>query len=179
MLRIEIPTTELFDENKREFITVKECSLLLEHSLLSLHKWESIWKKPFMTKDDKTIEETISYVKCMTLNKNVDPNVYFCITDKHLDEIMSYMKDPMTATTFTKSTTAPGREIITAEIVYWWMTQLQIPFECNKWHLNQLFALIETCSRKNAPGKKMSRKDLVSRNKSLNAQRKARLGSRG
>ena len=179
MLEIVIPEVELWDEGNQKFIKVKEQTLRLEHSLVSLSKWESKWGKPFLTKQNKTNEETIDYIKCMTLTQNVDPIVYSCITNNNIIQINDYIGAPMTATTFSNEQGKPNREIITAEIIYYWMIALNIPFECQKWHLNRLLTLIKVCSVKNQPDKKMSKKDVLNRNASLNAMRRQQLNSKG
>ena len=177
MLTIIIPETELYDEIRNEFKRVKEQKLVLEHSLVSLSKWESKWHKPFLGKDPKTREETIDYIRCMTVN-SVDPIVYQCVSSKNIEEINKYIEDPMTATTI-KNQKKGKQEIITAEIIYYWMVALQIPFECQKWHLNKLLTLINVVNIKNKPPKKMSKKDVMSRNASLNAARRQALHTKG
>ena len=177
MLTIIIPETELYDEIKNEFKLVKEQKLVLEHSLVSLSKWESKWHKPFLSKDDKTYEETIDYIRCMTVN-SVDPIVYECLPSSVIQRVNSYISDPMTATTINEQK-KPNREVITAEIIYYWMVALQIPFECQKWHLNRLLTLINVCNIKNKPPKKMSSREVMSRNASLNAARRKALHTRG
>ena len=180
MLRITIPSAELWDANKQEFVYTKEQTLLLEHSLVSLSKWESKWCKPFLTNGTKTVEETIDYVRCMTLTQNVDPDVYRYLTNENVEQINKYIEAPMTATWFAEDPTAkPNREVITAELIYYWMIALQIPFECQKWHLNKLFTLIRVCNIKNQPPKKMSKRDIASRNAALNAARRKKLNSNG
>ena len=177
MLTLTIPETEFYDEIKNEFKIVKEQKLVLEHSLVSLSKWESKWHKPFLGKDPKTREETTDYIRCMTVN-SVDPMVYQCITANHIEQINKYIENPMTATTI-KEQKKSGREIITAEIIYYWMIALQIPFECQKWHLNRLLTLINVVNIKNKPQKKMSKKNIMLQNASLNAARKKALHTRG
>lgn len=180
MLRVVVPSMELFDETKQEFFNTKSQELTLEHSLVSLSKWESTWKKPFLTKGNKTIAETIDYVKCMTVTQNVDPEVYNYIPKFVLDQISDYIDEPMTATTFRQEKSTPGsKEVITAEIIYYWMISFQIPFECQKWHLNRLLALINVCNIKNQPKKKMSNHELMARNRALNEERKAKFRTRG
>jgi hypothetical protein len=179
MLKIIIPAIEMFDESKSEFIYTKEQTLNLEHSLVSLSKWESKWNKPFLTKDEKTIEETIDYVKCMTITQNVDDSIYKYLTDNNLLQVKEYIESSMTATKFSNERKTINREIITAEIIYYWMIILNIPFECQKWHLNRLLTLINVCNIKNTPPKKMSRRELASRNASLNAARRNALGTKG
>ena len=180
MLQITIPAVELFDENKNEFVSTKEQTLQLEHSLVSLQKWESKWCKPFLSKQDKSPEELLDYVKCMTITQNVDPNVYQFLTDDNLRRINSYIEAPMTATRFfDDGNSKKNREIVTAELIYYWMIALNIPFECKKWHLNSLLTLVKVCSIKNQPPKKMSKRDIMSRNAALNAARRKQLNTSG
>ena len=180
MLEIVIPEAEQWDEVKQEFISTKEQTLKLEHSLVSLSKWESKWCQPFLSKKEKTVEQTIDYIKCMTLTQNVDPNVYNLLTKDNILKINEYISAPMTATTFHQENRGGGNgELITSELIYYWMVSLNIPFECQKWHLNRLFTLIKVCSIKNQPPKKMSKKDIMSRNAALNAARRKQLNSKG
>lgn len=180
MLEIVIPKTEMWDENSQTFVYTKEQTLRLEHSLVSLSKWESKWCKPFLTNKEKTEEETIDYIRCMTLSQNVDPKVYGCITNKQMEEIFKYIQAPMTATTFSqKEQKSSSREQITAELIYYWMIACNIPFECQKWHINKLLTLIRVCEIKNTPPKKMSKRELMARNASLNAARRKRLNTKG
>lgn len=180
MLQIIIPATEMWDESKQEFISIKEQTLQLEHSLVSLSKWESKWHKAFLSKKEKTEEETLDYIKCMTLTQNVKPEVYRYLTRDNIEQITKYIDDPMTATVFSENKAGKGRnEIVTAELIYYWMIALNIPFECQKWHLNKLITLIRTCEIKNSPPKKMSKRDIMSRNAQLNAARRKQLNSRG
>lgn len=173
MLQITIPPGEMWDEMCNEFVTTKGQTLTLEHSLVSLSKWESKWHKPFLSKEPKTQIETIDYIKCMTLTQNVDPNIYQFITRDNINEINAYIDNPMTATTFfDRENKKPNRSIITAEIIYYWMIALNVPMECQKWHLNRLLTLIKVCDIKNQPDKKMSRNEVLSRNKALNAARR-------
>lgn len=180
MLRITVPGAEQWDESKEEFVYTKEQTLQLEHSLISLSKWESKWKKPFLTKEDKTQEETLDYIKCMTLNQNVDPEVYDRLTNENIQEINRYISDPMTATFFSDDKeTKPSREIITSELIYYWMIALNIPDKFEKWHLNRLLTLIKVCNVKNQPPKKRSKQEIMSRNAALNAARRKRFNTKG
>ena len=180
MINITIPATEAFDENKGEFVYTKEQTLQLEHSLISISKWESKWCKPFISTDDKSGEEIIDYVKCMTLNPSVDDNVYRCLTQTNMKKINEYIDAPMTATTFFEEKNGKrNREVITSELIYYWMIALNIPFECQKWHLNRLLTLVRVCNIKNQPPKKMSKRDIMSRNAQLNAARRQKLNSKG
>jgi hypothetical protein len=182
MLKVTVPDTELYDERTNEFISSKEQILILEHSLVSLSKWESKWKKPFLSKTEKTIEETIDYIRCMTITQNVKDEIYSdkIITDDIINQVTEYIDDEMTATTFPKDETKnKNRETVTAEIIYYWMIALNISKEYEKWHLNRLMALINVCNIKNSPPKKMSKREVMSRNARLNAERKKKMNSRG
>lgn len=180
MLTITIPATEEFNESTGEFLYSREQTLQMEHSLLSISKWESKWCKPFLSKQDKTYEETIDYIKCMTLSKNIDDSIYRCLTQENLEAINEYIGAPMTATYFSNHERG-GRnsEQITSELIYYWMITLQIPFECQKWHINRLLTLIRVCNVKNQPPKKMSKREIMSRNAALNAARKQQMNTKG
>lgn len=180
MLELTVSEPERFDDDKQEFLPVKEYKLSLEHSLVSVSKWESKWLKPFMTATDKTTEETIDYIRCMTVTQNVDPIVYTYIRQRHIDLITEYIDAPMTATTFSISKEKKtNKEVVTAELIYYWMIAFTIPFECQRWHLNRLLTLINVCNIKNQPKTKMSRKEAAQQQRSLNAQRKAQLKTNG
>lgn len=182
MLEVTIPAIELFNPETNEFYKPleKDQTLLLEHSLLSLHKWEQKWKKPFISDKNKSIEETIDYIRCMTISRGVDQNVYKVIPPSVISQVTEYINDPMTATTFSDSQNKKkNRKIITAEIIYYWMIALNIPVEFEKWHLNSLLTLIEVCSIKNQPPKKRSKSEIYARNRAINEQRRAALHSKG
>lgn len=182
MLQITIPAAEYFNEETNEFINTKEVTLTLEHSLVSLSKWESKWCKPFLSKKEKkTFEETVDYIKCMTLTQNVDPTVYSRLGRNNIEKIQQYIDNPHTATIIYEDPNAPktNKETITSELIYYWMVALNIPFECQKWHLNRLLTLIRICNIKNKPPKKLSQRQLMSRNAQLNAARRQRLNSKG
>lgn len=181
MLRLTMTLSpEGWDEQKEEFVEGKTQVLQLEHSLISLSKWESKWCKPFLSKEKKTDEETLDYIKCMTLTPNVDPEVYEHLSVANVEEINKYIDSPMTATTFANEKTSKNnREIITSELVYYWMVALNIPFECQKWHLNRLITLIRVCNIKNSPPKKMGRKATTEYYARLNAARRKQMNSKG
>lgn len=180
MLTITLPSIELFNEETLEFVKTKEQTLQLEHSLVSLSKWESKWEKPFLTQIEKTREESIDYIRCMTLTQNVDPNVYKWITDAVMETVGDYIDKSMTATILPSNDKVTSREIVTAEIIYYWMIALTIPLECQKWHLNRLLTLINVCSIKNDTSKKkMSPQEVMSRNRSLNEARRKAMNTRG
>lgn len=180
MLRITIPAQELWDSDKQEFIYTKEQVLQLEHSLVSVSKWEAKWCKTFLSKKEKTYEETVDYIKCMTITQNVDPDVYNYLTEENMKEIDNYISAPMTATWFSDERTgSANNEQVTSELIYYWMIALNVPFECQKWHLNRLLTLIRVCNIKNKPPKKMSKSEIMSRNAALNAARRKQLGTKG
>lgn len=180
MLPIHIPDVELYDEEKDEIVTIKGQTIRLEHSLVSISKWESKWCKPFLSKEPMSDEEIIDYIKCMTITQNVNPDIYKYMTRNNMSEISEYINAPMTATKVPKANDGIGdRETITSELIYYWMIALQIPVEFQTWHLNRLLALIEVCNFKNKPPKKMSRREILERNRALNAQRRAKYNTKG
>ena len=181
MLQLVIQLTpEGWDEEKQEFVQPKVQILQLEHSLISLSKWESKWCKPFLTKTEKTAEEVLDYIKCMTLTQNVKPEVYDKLTKAHFDQINKYIEAPMSASFVTEDRNGKvNREPVTSELIYFWMISLQIPFECQKWHLNRLLSLIKVINHKNTPPKKHSTREIMSRNAALNASRRQQHNSRG
>ena len=179
MLKITVPAMEYYDEVNNEFIEFKEQVLQLEHSLVSISKWEAKWHIPFLDGKDKTFEQLIDYVRCMTITQNVNEEVYSRLTESNIKDINDYIENPMTATTFSDNRQTPNREIITSEVIYYWMVSFNIPFECQKWHLNRLLTLIKVCNVKNNPPKKMSRNEILQRNKALNEARKKKLNTKG
>lgn len=190
MLEIDVASNEVWDNDREEFITIPAGHLVLEHSLISLSKWESAHEKPFLVDDPpKTTEELVDYIKCMTVNKGVKPETYLGLTQDDYDKINAYVSAPMTATTFGDTRTRKdggkktyGRKrqsIVTSEVIYYDMIAFNIPFECEKWHINRLLTLIRICSIKSQPDKKMKGKDLARSNRSLNAARRAQHNTRG
>lgn len=183
MLEITVPASEGFNPATNEFIQYKEEKLTLEHSLLSIYQWESKYHKPFLG-TEKTNADIIDYIRCMTITKGVDPDVYQRLTSENIDQINNYISDPMTATWFSEDSTPEGKakkknQVVTAELIYYWMIANQIPFECQKWHINKLLTLIRVCGEKNKPPKKISKKELSARNRSLNELRRAKFNSTG
>lgn len=183
MLTITIKSVEMYDEISKEFISTEETILQLEHSLVSLSKWESKWEKPFLGNEEKTTEQTLDYIKSMTISEGINPEVYNYLTSDNYQEIGKYIDSKMTATWFNeKQIQSAGsfkKEVITSEIIYYWMITLTIPFECQHWHLNRLLTLIKVCNQKNAPEKKMGKQDLVARNRALNEARKSQYNTKG
>ena len=179
MLQITVPATEYWDTMKQEFVYVKEQTLQLEHSLVSLSKWESKWCKPFLHTKDKTDEEILDYVRCMTITQNVKPEVYARLSNDNINAINAYLDSAMTATTFSKEKGGKrNHEIVTAEVIYYWMVALNVPMQCEKWHLNRLITFIRVCEDKNNP-KKMSKKEIYGRNAQINARNRAKYNSKG
>lgn len=188
MLEIQVKSIEWFDEKEEKFLKSPQVTLQLEHSLISISKWEAKWHKPFIeSSGNMNREETIDYVKCMTISPGkVDDKVYRSLSKDNIDSIIKYIQNPMTATWFAEDKNKPNKrkkDIITSELIYYWMVALNIPFECQKWHLNRLLTLIRVCNAKNEEQnpnrKKPSQRELMSRNAALNAQRRAKLHSKG
>lgn len=179
MLTITVPGIEVFNNDTAEFTTQGDVILELEHSLVSLSKWESKFEKPFLGKAEKTPEEVLDYIKAMTLTK-VPEETFSRLSDDNVKAINNYIEAKMTATWFHEAPgVPPSREVITAELIYYWMITFQIPWECERWHLNRLFTLIRVCNIKGAKPKKMSRSEIAARNRELNARRREQLGTRG
>lgn len=181
MLEIVIPESiaDYYNETTGEFVSFPKVVLQLEHSLASISKWEQKYHVSFISTKDKTPEQMMYYIKCMTLNGPVDESAYHRLTPNDMKLINDYMDDPATATTVSHTNQSTSKDIITAELVYYWMISAQIPFECQYWHINKLMMLIEVCGAKNTPPKKMSRGDLLARNAKLNAERRAKMKSKG
>lgn len=179
-LTIEIPSSETFDQRNGRFISIKGRTLKFEHSLLSISKWESKWHKSFFLKEAKTEEESIDYIRCMCLSNDVDPATFHNLNFSIQKKIVDYIADPMTGTKLKKINHPSSGELLTSELVYFWMTNFNIPFDpCQKWHFNRLMTLIEIASRKNTPSKKVDKREAARERAALNAQRRAKFRSRG
>lgn len=181
MLRIIVPLQEGFNEETHEFVTSESRELDLEHSLVSASKWESKYEKPFLADDKKTTEQTLDYVRMMILTEDVPDEVIESLSEENLKAINEYINSKQTATWFTELRKEDGKpqETITAEIIYYWMIALNVPFECQYWHLNRLLTLIRVCNIKNAPKEKMSKGEQLRNQRALNAMRRQQTGSRG
>lgn len=180
MLPILIPEQELFDSNTNEFYTIKERKIRLEHSLISISKWESKWKRSFIDKPPAKQDEIFSYIKFMLLDNDVSDDALKGLTQKNISDIFEYINDPMSATTVTNSKNGKTKkEILTSEVIYAYMAIYGIPFSCEKWHLNRLIKLIQVCADKNNPPEKMGKNDIFKQNRSLNAARRAAMHSKG
>lgn len=190
MLTIVIPEAEGWNEKTEEFIHIKPQKLTLEHSLISLSKWEQKWKRPFLSNkpNDKTDEELRDYIRCMTISSNVDPAVYLFLSKDNIASIRAYITDPMTATTFgDEPEDKSNQEILTSELIYYYMFQSQIPIECEKWHLNRLITLLRICAVKNKEmndkakrgGNRGATPNYLSKRRKLNNERRKALHSKG
>ena len=179
MLTLRVPETELYDSSKNLFTYYKESTLILEHSLMSISKWESKWHKPYFSGKEKTTEEIKDYIRCMTISQIPDEFIYDRLSIENIQQINDYILDPMTGTSFNKVNNKKSKEILTAEVIYYLMIAYGIPFECQKWHINKLFTLIKVCEIKNTPPKKMSKSELLKQNRELNAYRRSVLNSKG
>ena len=180
MLTLIVGRQEHFDEEKSEFLFLGGVELSFEHSLVSLSKWESKFQKPFLTPGNKTNEDTLAYIRFMLLTEDVPDEVLMRMTQKDLDAINDYIESSQSATTFgvlpEKKSTG---DVITSELIYFWMVNYNIPFEVENWHLNRLFSLIRICNVKNSKPKKLSPHEIAQRNRDLNAKRKAELQTSG
>ena len=180
MLKIIIPKTEYYDEEAETFEVVEDFELELEHSLISLSKWESKFQKPFLGPGEKSSREILGYIEAMIITPIYPLDVFDRLTQENLTQINEYIESSESATTFGSMPERKGRgEIITSELIYYWMVAFTIPFECESWHLNRLFALIRICNIKNSKPKKMSRGEIARRNSELNAQRRAQYNTSG
>ena len=186
-LTITIPQQELFDEVKQEFVNVPETTLTLEHSLLSISKWESKWHKPYLDNANLTNEELLDYIRCMVIiPSHLSEEILYGITQDNVQAIVNYIQNPMTATTFNeradKNKKTGKQEIVTSELIYYWMIAFQIPVKFEQWHLNRLLTLVKICQIENDPDKnkkkKLTKNDLM-RRKEINAARRAALNSKG
>lgn len=181
MLILKIPEQEYYNNATGEFVNCRACTLKLEHSLVSISKWESKWKKPFLTEKELTAAEFTDYIRCMTINQDVPDEVFSLLGYDNVKKIEEYIMDPATATTIVDRRKGNGRrnaETPTSELIYYWMVSNGIPFECEKWRLNRLLTLIKICNAKGTP-QQMSRNEVLAMNSALNKQRRAAMGSQG
>jgi len=180
MLTIVIEAMDLFDEESNTFSRSEEIVMEMEHSLLSLSKWESKYQKPFLTKDEKSKKEIFDYLKAMVVTPGVDLDALYTLPNEKLIQIQEYIDSKESATTFGELPDHRGpNEVITSELIYFWMFSFQIPIQCETWHLNRLFSLIRIFGIKNSKPKKMSAQEVAMRNREINEQRRRELGTRG
>ena len=180
MLTIIVGQKEYFDEEKSEFIKLDGTLLQLEHSLATLSKWEQKWEVPFLGEESKTLEQTLDYIRMMFSPGEISDETFALIDDDTVTQVTEYINRKMTATWFAEEPNKPrNRDVITAEVIYYWMVSLEIPFECQHWHLNSLLTLIRVCNQKNAPAKKQSREEIIARNRALNEARRAKYNTSG
>jgi len=180
MLVLHLPATELFDESDGSFLELDAITLRLEHSLISVSKWESKWKTPFLSKKDKSREEINSYIEAMILDDDFPSGLGSRFNSEHYLTINEYIESSESATTFGRLPQHKGKaETITDELIYYWMVAFQIPFICETWHLNRLFALIKICNIKNSKPDKRSRSEIARDYREMNARRRAELGTTG
>lgn len=178
MLKIVIKEDEFWDNEIRRFIPVPGATVYLEHSLSSISKWEGKWHKPYLDQDTpKSYEETVDYIRCMCLNPDELEDIHYTILARfHMNEIEDYKLNPMTATRISNSKPKGQQtEIVTAEVIYYWMFSQQIPLECENWHFNKLMTLIRVFNIKNGKPEKMSKREIFERNRALNKARKAKM----
>ena len=181
MLEIVVPASEGWDEQKEQFVQIlKEQTIVLEHSLVSISKWESKWRKPFFSKKLKSDEEMLDYIRCMTITQNVKPEVYRCLSTDNLARINDYMDSPMTATWFNDEAGGGNNKAqMTSELMYYNMIAYGIPFECQKWHINRLITLMRICDIKNRKPEKSNTGDILRQNAALNAKNRKKYKSNG
>lgn len=180
MLTITILGDEHYNEVTNEFSHHGNVVLEFEHSLVSVSKWESKFIKPFLTDDPKTAEEMLYYIECMILTKDYPSNILDALTQTNVREINEYIASPQSGTVFKETKQyRKNPEQISAELIYYWLVAYKIPFECETWHLNRLFALIRICSIKNDTGNKKSPREQAQSNAQLNEERKRQFNTNG
>lgn len=181
MLLITVRGDEEWDEANEEFLPSFEITLRLEHSLVSISKWEAKWHKAFLGKQPKTSEESLDYIRCMVVSQNVEPRFLEYLTPENINEINSYIDNPMSATYIPdRPNGAVGKDVATSELIYYWMVAYQIPSEYEKWHLNRLLTLIKICDLKNSPNDKPRNvNEIMQSHAAINAARRKKLGTKG
>lgn len=184
MLLITLEGDEVFNEETQEFSSVGDIDLHLEHSLVSLSKWESKHEVPFLGPQEKTSEQILDYIICMIQDPLIPEDLFNRMKQNQVNQIQEYINSPQSATTFTKDPyERPSREVITSELIYYWLAAFQISFEVETWHLNRLFALVRIAHIKSNEsqkgGQKIPKHDIARRNRELNAQRRAQYDTSG
>lgn len=179
MLTLEVSPKEFYDSSNESFVDIPGCTVELEHSLVAISKWESKTHKPFLTNTEKSNDEVLYYIECMIVSKHTDLNFIKYLSQREIEQIQNYIQDPCTATTVNNGDSKPSRDVITSELIYYWLVAGQIPFECQYWHINRLFMLVNICGVKNQPPKKQNKKTTMARNKQLNDARRKAMGTTG
>lgn len=184
MIQLEIEGSEFFNETKQEFYYTNPCVVMLEHSLLSVAKWESKWKKPFLSsrKDDVLTNAALyDYFRCMEVEPCIESMWPVSLSPSQYQKLLKYIDEEQTATKFYsyKKDKTLSRQTITSELIYYWMASLNIPFECERWHLSRLLTLIHIASVKGQTGKKMTQKETMQMYAELNEKRKRQYNTRG
>lgn len=180
MLEIIVPESEVYVSRENRFVTIQTCRLTLEHSLMSIAKWEAKWHVPYLDGKKRTPAQELDYIRCMTVGPVKDPSVYSVLSAENIASITAYIEDSMTATTFSKRKEGKkSRRVTTAENIYCRMFANNIPMECQKWHLNRLLTLIRVCDESNTPPKKMSKRETAAYYAEQNALRRAKYKTRG
>lgn len=174
-LHIEVEEWDPVTEEFKPFVT----DICLEHSLYSISKWEAKWHQPFLSKDQKTRDQIVDYIRFMSVQGDISDEIIGKLNQEYIDKIVNYIEDSQTATTFREDNKRHSNKIITSEVIYSWMVALRIPAEYQYWHLNRLLTLIRVCEINQTPPKKMGKRATMSRNAALNAARRKRLGSSG
>lgn len=182
MLEVIIPEDEFYDQSTNKFITIPSCKIVIEHSLISVAKWESKWHMPYLSDSPRSPIQELDYIKCMIIGSIPNDLTLKTLSAENIKLIRDYINNPMTATTFQKNSKSTGRgkkENTTAETIYAHMFAHSIPIDCQKWHLNRLLTLLRVCDLKNSPRDKMTKKQTAMWNAEQNALRKAKYNTRG
>jgi hypothetical protein len=174
MLSITVAPVKILDNKTGQEVEILGGRLCLEHSLLSISKWEEKTHKPFFSQEEMAAEDLLYYIECMTVN-DVDKSIYLALTNSDISEIVEYMKDTHTATWFSKNSmpkpATTSSEAMTSELIYYYMSQVQLPIEMERWNINRLFVILRIAAIKSQPPKKMDRRTAAKSNAALNRAR--------
>lgn len=179
---------ELFDEETNTFLHPVGKKLHLEHSLLSISKWEAEWEIPFLN-TDKTSEQSLSYIKCCVLDDDFDELLLNTLSDKNILDFNAYLSKGMTAKKIIdlrsslsqkrKSRRPASQKALTSEDIYYSMIQFHVWKECEEWPLQRLLSLLQLCSLKSNSTGEMSKSDQAKFYREENARRKAKYHTNG